>query len=122
MTTFTVMSSLGISQSTAHIVDIAESQARPGERLVFFINNHKSIDFYAPALPYRIEHAELLTLMKPEEVEKLLAQQPSKSLLVMSPRRWVKGLTDIMTSEELWYHHTWVLIRLSVRNPSLQSP
>lgn len=113
VTTFTVMPSLGISQSTAHIIDIAQSQARAGERLVFFINNHKSVDFYAPSLPLREAHAELLTLMKPEEVVKLLGQQPTKSLLVMSPRRWVKGLTDIMPSEELWYHHTWVLIRLS---------
>ncbi len=121
VTTFTVMPSMGVSQSTAHIIDVAKTEARPSERLVFFINNHKSIDFYAPSLPLREAHAELLTLMKPEEVEKLLEQQPSKTLLVMSPRRWVKGLTDIMPNEELWYHHTWVLVRLSARNQPPQS-
>jgi 4-amino-4-deoxy-L-arabinose transferase-like glycosyltransferase len=118
--TFTVMPSLRMTESTAALAQAARAEARPGERLVFYINNDYSIDFYAPQLPLREANAYLKTTMKPEEIVALLAAQPTKSLLVMTPKRWLKGIEDTLQAELIDTHHTWALVRVTARNPPAQ--
>jgi 4-amino-4-deoxy-L-arabinose transferase-like glycosyltransferase len=119
-TTFTAMPSMYFTQSTGILASQAKQAARPNERLVFFINNHFSIDFYAPHLPLREPNAYLKTVMKPEEIAGLLESQPSKSLLVMTPKRWLKGIEDTLPTEPIETHHTWALVRVTARNPPAQ--
>ncbi len=117
--TQTAMPSLAVTDSTAELAVKAKAAARADERLIFFINNDHSIDYYAPNLPLRDAHSELITAMKPEEIAALIETQPTKSVLVMSPKQWLEGL-EIMKSEKLATYHTWVLLRLTVRNQPLQ--
>lgn len=119
-TTFAVMPTLKGTQSTAELANFARITARQNERLVFFINNHYSIDFYAPNLPLRESNAYLKTVMKTDEIAALLAAQPTKSLLVMTPQRWMKGIEEAMPTELLRTHHTWALVRVTARNPPAQ--
>jgi hypothetical protein len=87
---------------------------------VFFINNHFSIDFYAPELPLREPNAYLKTVMTTDEIATLLAAQPTKSLLVMTPQRWLQGIEDALPTERLGTQHTWALVRVTARNPPAQ--
>jgi 4-amino-4-deoxy-L-arabinose transferase-like glycosyltransferase len=103
---------LGYVDSTRDLALVAAAAARPGERLVFFINNNYSFDFYATALPLRDAKAYPLTLMKPEEIEALLKAQPGGSLLVVSRERWSPGLTEVMRAEKLGGQRDLVLLRL----------
>ena len=118
--TFTVMPSMYFTQSTSALANQALQEARPNERLVFFINNHFSIDFYAPQLPLRESNAYLKTVMKVEEIAALLDAQPTRSLLVMTPKRWLKGIEDALPTEPIDTHHTWALVRVTARNPPAQ--
>lgn len=118
--TFTVMPALYFTQSTAPLASEALQVAHPNERLVFFINNHFSIDFYAPRLPLREPNAYLKTAMKIEEIAALVEAQPGKSLLVMTPKRWLKGVEEALPTEFLAAHHTWALVRVTARNPPAQ--
>lgn len=119
-TTAIIMPSLSFTQTTAPLAHRAAQTARPNERLVFFINNHFSIDYYAPQLPLREPTAYLKTVMKVEEIAAILAAQPSKSLLVMTPKRWLKGIEDALPTEPIDTHHTWALVRVTARNPPAQ--
>jgi 4-amino-4-deoxy-L-arabinose transferase-like glycosyltransferase len=103
---------LGYVDSTRDLALAAARAARPGERLVFFINNDFSIDFYATGLPLRDERAYLITLMKPEEVEAVVKSQPGGSLLVISRERWSPGLTETMQAEVLGAQRDLILLRL----------
>ena len=118
--TFTVMPGMYFTQSTAALASQAQQAARPNERLVFFINNHFSIDFYAPQLPLREPNAYLKTAMKIEDIATLVEAQPGKSLLVMTPKRWLKGIEDTLPTETIDTHHTWALVRVTTRNPLAQ--
>ena len=118
--TLTVMPGYALTESTAQIAGTAKEVAKRGERLVFFINTDFSIDFYAPELPLRDERAYPLTFMKPEEIAALLPAQPEKSLLVLSPKRWLKGLEDTMQVQKIHDQHNWVLVRVTARNPPAQ--
>ncbi len=118
--TFTVMPAMYFTQSTAPLASEALQVAHPNERLVFFINNHFSIDFYAPRLPLREPNAYLKTAMKIEEIAALVEAQPGKSLLVMTPKRWLKGVEEALPTEFLAAHHTWALVRVTARNPPAQ--
>lgn len=118
--TLTVMPGYGLTESTAHIVQKAKASAQSGERLVFFINTDFSIDFYAPELPLRDSHAYPLTFMKPEEIAALLPMQPNKTMLVLSPRRWLKGIEETMATTILAEQHTWTLVRVTTRTPPAQ--
>ncbi len=115
-TTFTIMPGMYFTQSTAILASQAKQAARPNERLVFFINNHFSIDFYAPRLPLREPTAYLKTVMKPEDIVALVEAQPGQSLLVMTPKRWLKGIEDALPTEAIDTHHTWALVRVTARN------
>ncbi|HYE76158.1 MAG TPA: hypothetical protein VEF04_22625, partial [Blastocatellia bacterium] len=103
---------LAYVESTRDLALTAARSVRPGERLIFFINNHFSIDFYATDLPLRDEKSYLLTLMKPKEIEDLMKSQPTQSLLVISRERWSPGLTELMQAEELGKQGELVLLRV----------
>lgn len=118
--TLTVMPGYAWTESTANIAKEAKAVAQPGERLVFFINTDFSIDYYAPELPLRDARAYPLTFMKPEEIAALLKAQPSKTLLVLSPRRWLKGIEDKIPTTLLSEQYTWSLVRVTARNPPAQ--
>jgi len=79
---------LGALESMRELSRTATQAARPGERLVFYINNEQSINFYAPDLPLRDARAELVTTMDPAEIAALLEIQSAPSLLVIALERW----------------------------------
>jgi 4-amino-4-deoxy-L-arabinose transferase-like glycosyltransferase len=118
--TLTVMPGYGRTESTAEIASAAGTYALPAERLVFFINTDFSIDFYAPNLPLRDARAYPLTLMKAEDIAALLDAQPHKSLLVLSPKRWSRGLEEKMHVRPIQDQHDWLLVRVTARNPPAQ--
>ena len=99
-------------QTTAEIAVKAREASTPNERLVFYINNHHSIDYYAPDLPLRDAHSELITLMKPEQIAAMIEMQPSKSLLVLSPTRWIGAIETVMSAEKIWTRDRWTLVRV----------
>jgi 4-amino-4-deoxy-L-arabinose transferase-like glycosyltransferase len=66
----------------------------PGERCVFFINNHHSFDFYAPDMPLRDEKSELVTAMSVAEIDKLMNEHNLSSLIIITPQRWSEGITQ----------------------------
>lgn len=105
---------------------LASQAAQPGERLVFFVNHDHGINFYATGLPLRDTKSELVTLVSPEEISLLAAGSRSRSLLVISRKRWMDGLThaDKLRAEVLGEQPLgarcspdcdWVLLRASSR-------
>jgi 4-amino-4-deoxy-L-arabinose transferase-like glycosyltransferase len=79
---------LGNRESLKSLSLTALQAAHPSERLVFFINNDHSVNFYAPYLPLRDNHSEPVIVMSGEEIARLAEAQQSQSVLVMSPRRF----------------------------------
>ena len=77
---------LGRVESLATLSQQAAQMAQPGERLVFYINAHHSVDFYAPQLPLRDDHSELITAMSLRELDAQIRQH--SGLLVLTPQRW----------------------------------
>lgn len=118
VTTLTALPGYRYTESTAYIASKAKEAAHPNERLVFFINTDFSIDFYAPALPLRDERAYPITIMKAEEIAALLPAQPTKTLLVLSPKRWRKGIEEAMTAIEIDDQYDWVLLRVAPPTPA----
>src|SRR2546426_4625468 len=55
-----VFPALGNRESLKRLSLVALQAARPYERLVFFINNDQSINFYAAGLPLRDDRSELV--------------------------------------------------------------
>src|SRR5262249_8800167 len=87
-----VFPSLGNRESLKRLSLLALQVARPYERLVFFINNGQSINFYATGLPLRDDRSELVITKSAEEIALLVEASRSQSLLIMSPKRWGDGL------------------------------
>jgi len=87
-----VFPGLGNRESLKKLSLTALEAARPYERLVFFINNDQSINFYATLLPLRDDRSELVVAWSAEEVALLIETGSSQSILVMSPREWGDGL------------------------------
>lgn len=83
---------LGETDSIKRIAQTAKASARPGERLLFFVNHDHGINFYATDLPLRDPKSEPITVFTAGDVEKFLADSETKSLLVLSPRRWIGDL------------------------------
>ncbi|MDX2034428.1 MAG: glycosyltransferase family 39 protein [Blastocatellia bacterium] len=113
-------------ESIKPLAILASQAAQPGERLVFFVNHDHGINFYATGLPLRDTKSELVTLVSPDEIRLLAAGSRSRSLLVLSRRRWVDGLlrADQLRAEALGEHPLgarcspdcdWVLLRASSR-------
>ncbi len=86
---------LGRIESLAALSLQASQAAQPGERLIFYINPHHSVDFYAPALPLRDEHAELITAMSLRALDEQVRQYGS--LLVLTPQRWSHDILESTT-------------------------
>jgi 4-amino-4-deoxy-L-arabinose transferase-like glycosyltransferase len=87
-----VFPGLGNRESLKRLSLTALQVARPYERLVFFINNDQSINFYATGLPLRDDRSELVITKSAEEIALLVEASRSQSLLIMSPKRWGDGL------------------------------
>jgi len=83
---------LGETDSIKRIALTARNAARSDERLLFFVNHDHGINFYATDLPLRDGKSELITVFTAGEVEKYLRDSETKSLLVLSPRRWIGDL------------------------------
>lgn len=85
---------LGRQESMRDLSQIAVQLAKPGERLVFYINTEQSMNFYAPELPLRDEKAAMLTPMKPEEIARIMTRHQLPDLLVISLVRWSHEITE----------------------------
>ena len=99
------------SDSTAGMIQDIKLAAKPGEKMVFYINNHHSVDFYAPQLPLRDEKSELVTPMTPEELAPLLKASPTGSLILASPQQWVSQLSGFEL-EDITSYRTWKVVRI----------
>ncbi|MFN0086429.1 MAG: ArnT family glycosyltransferase [Blastocatellia bacterium] len=113
---------LGTRESIKPLAILATQAAQPGERLVFFVNHDHGINFYATGLPLRDTKSELVTLVSPEEIGLLAAGSRSRSLLVISRKRWMDGLLHAgnIRAEALGEQHLgarcspgcdWILVR-----------
>lgn len=116
---------LGRVESLAMLSQQASQAARPGERLVFYINAHHSVDFYAPQLPLRDDHAELVTAMSLRELDEQIRQH--RGLLVLTPQRWSGDILEsaALSVEQLGHSVgeprctpgcDWLLLRAQPKN------
>jgi 4-amino-4-deoxy-L-arabinose transferase-like glycosyltransferase len=121
-----VFPGLAARESIRELAEFARKEARPGERLVFFLNTNQGINFYATSLPLRDKHAEPLTLQNEDEFPALLAERGMNSLLVMSYERWSGGIvrserlrSDLLARHSLGIRCSpgcdWVLLRVALR-------
>ena len=85
---------LGRQESMRDLSHLAQQQAAPGERLIFYINTEQSLNFYAPELPLRDEKAAMLTLMTTDEIVARLKEDHLPGLLVIVLQRWSGTLGD----------------------------
>ena len=81
-------------ESLREFIRTVRQLAFPGERAVFFINNHHSFDFYAPDMPLRDAKSELITAMTIDEIERTMIERNASSLIVITPQRWSNGLVE----------------------------
>jgi 4-amino-4-deoxy-L-arabinose transferase-like glycosyltransferase len=120
--THLVFPRLGNRESLKRLSLTALESARPYERLVFFINNDQSINFYAADLPLRDERSELVIAKSGEEIGMLIEASRSQSILVMTPMRWRDGVTKsgLLRAEKIGEQNfnascspecDWVLLR-----------
>jgi 4-amino-4-deoxy-L-arabinose transferase-like glycosyltransferase len=120
--THLVFPGLGNRESLKRLSLTALEAARPYERLVFFINNDQSINFYAADLPLRDERSELVIAKSGEEIGMLIEAGRSQSILVMTPKRWRDGVTKsgLLRAEKIGEQNfnascspecDWVLLR-----------
>jgi 4-amino-4-deoxy-L-arabinose transferase-like glycosyltransferase len=89
---------LGNRESIRPLALLATEMARPGERLVFFVNHDHGINFYATGLPLRDTKSEPVTLVSVDEIALLAEASRSRGLLVASPKRWA---ADVIESEKI---------------------
>ncbi len=75
-------------ESLRALGELATRQARPGERLVFFINSNHRLNYYATDLPLRDDKAYFVTAMSPEQIVPLIEANGGESILVASQRQW----------------------------------
>src|SRR5262249_45012892 len=66
-----IFPALANRESLRALATIATQTARPGERLVFFVNPDHGINFYATGLPLRDTKSELVTLFSSEEIARV---------------------------------------------------
>jgi 4-amino-4-deoxy-L-arabinose transferase-like glycosyltransferase len=88
-----VFPGLGDRESLKELSLMALQAARPSERLVFFINHDHGVNFYATELPLRDARSELVTAKSAEEIAQLIEAGRSQSMLVMTPRECIDGVT-----------------------------
>jgi 4-amino-4-deoxy-L-arabinose transferase-like glycosyltransferase len=85
---------LGNSETLRDLSLMAKKSAKPGERLVFYIDHNQGINFYAPDLPLRDSRSELITVLSFEELESLVQARGGASILVISPRYWAERKSE----------------------------
>ena len=111
-------------ESIRDLAAIASEKARPAERLVFYLDSHQGVNFYATDLPLRDSRSELVTVQHGDELAPLLQGAGRASLLVMCYERWSTGLfiNDRFDAEKLAVQERrkgcspgcdWVLLRVS---------
>ncbi len=88
-----VFPGLGNRESLKQLSLLAVQAARPGERLIFFVNQDHGINFYATGLPLRDTRSELVAATSVDEIALLVEASRSRSLLIISRKRWVDGVT-----------------------------
>jgi len=124
--THLVYPGLADSESIRDLAEFARNEAKPGERLVFFLNTNQGVNFYATSLPLRDERAEPVTLKHENEFPAFLAERRLDSVLVLSYERWSGGLlgSDRLRTDLLARHARriscspgcdWVLLRVRSR-------
>ncbi|MGE0127365.1 MAG: ArnT family glycosyltransferase [Blastocatellales bacterium] len=120
--THLVFPGLGNRESLKKLSLMAVQAARPSERLIFFVNQDHGINFYATGLPLRDNRSELATVTSADEIALLAEASRSKSVLVISRKRWVEGVTkaEKLRAEEIGKQEfnarcspgcDWVLLR-----------
>lgn len=72
----------------------AVSVARPGERLVFYINSNHRINYYATSLPLRDSKSYFVTVIDQAEIPRLIDQHGGESILVLAQREWSRLLVE----------------------------
>ena len=79
------------------------STARPGERLVFYINSNHRINYYATSLPLRDSKSYFVIVIDQAEIPRLIDEHGGESILVLAQREW-SGLlveSDILRVDQL---------------------
>jgi len=89
-----VYPALGDRESLRNLAVVAKTQALPGERLVFYLDSHQGVNYYATELPLREERSELLTLKHGDELAGLMIARGYETIEVMAYDRWVSGLEE----------------------------
>lgn len=121
-----VYPALGERESLRDLALLAKTQALPGERLVFYLDNHQGVNYYATDLPLREERSELLTLKHGDELAGLMLARGYETIEVMAYDRWVAGLeaNPLLSVERLARQARpvgcspgcdWVLVRVGIR-------
>ncbi len=117
-----IFPALGNRESFRELAQTARRMAMTDERLIFFVNEDHGINFYATDLPLRDTRSELVTTNSPENIALMIAASKTKSMLVISRKRWSDGVTesDKLVAEKLGEHNfnarcspecDWVLLR-----------
>jgi 4-amino-4-deoxy-L-arabinose transferase-like glycosyltransferase len=118
--------SVGARESLKDLTATARAQARKDERLVFYLDSHQGINYYATELPLRVKKSELLTLQHGDEIAGLLMARGFESVLVLAYDRWVPGLekNETLSVERLGRQAgrigcspscDWALLRIRLR-------
>ncbi len=118
---------LGNSETLRDLSLMAKKSAKPGERLVFYIDHNQGINFYAPDLPLRDNRSELITVMSFEEIESLVQARGGASILVISPKHMAdrKSARILLQTEKLGEQKRnircspgcdWVLFRAQLKS------
>ena len=94
VTVIVIFPALGERESLRDLALTAKAKALSGERLVFYLDNHQGINYYATELPLREERSELLTLKHGDEMAGLLLAKGYETVEVMAYDRWVSGLEE----------------------------
>lgn len=84
---------LGNRESLRDLAQTAARQARPDEKLIFYVNADHAFDFYAADLPLRDTKSELVTTTSADNLALLITASKCQSMLVASPKRWSDGVT-----------------------------
>lgn len=120
--THLIFPALGHRESFRELAQTARRMAMTDERLIFFVNEDHGINFYATDLPLRDTKSELVTTNSPGNIALMIAASKTKSMLVISRKRWSDGVTDSdkLVTEKLGEHNfnarcspecDWVLLR-----------
>lgn len=81
----------------------AVSVARPGERLVFYINSNHRINYYATSLPLRDSKSYFVIVIDQAEIPRLIDEHGGESILVLAQREWSRLLveSDVLRVDQL---------------------